>query len=84
MRVPLLPPLEPRDSTGDKDSLGVNLYLEQEDEQTARSVKRAGLKLESARTHTGQGIFAYGTKVYVWDSSTAATSPATINISSLV
>jgi hypothetical protein len=83
MRVPLLPPLESRDSVGDKDSLGVNLFLEQEDAERARAVKRAGTKVESVRTHAGQGIFAYGTKVYIWDSSTTATAPASINISDL-
>lgn len=84
MRVPLLPPLESRDSTGDKDSLGVNVFLEQEDQNMVRAVKRAGTKLEVSRIHTGQGIFTYGTKVYIWDSSVTATAPASINISGLV
>jgi hypothetical protein len=76
MRVPLLPPLESRDSVGDKDSLGVNLFLEQEDAEKARAVKRAGIVVEvSGAGIPGAGVFSYDGEVYIWDTSTPPLTP---------
>jgi hypothetical protein len=84
MRVPLLPPLESRDSVGNKDSLGVNVFLEQEDQDTVRAVKRAGILAEiSGAGIPGAGTFSYGGNVYVWDTSTTPTSPSILTIGSI-
>jgi hypothetical protein len=83
LRIPLASPLDSRDSGITKDSISYNVYVEAESPEVFYVVKRPGFKNESTRTGTAQGIFAYGTKVYIWDSNVTATTPDNILISAL-
>lgn len=77
-RLPLASFSENRDSSGDKDALITNGYLEE-----TYVIKRPGCYVEIAGGGTAQGVFAYGSNVYSFDSVNTATTPVITPIASL-
>lgn len=58
MRLPLVPPIETRDGTSEKDGLCKNILMDQ-DEQGDFATLRPGLVGVSAITGAGKGLVTY-------------------------
>lgn len=78
MRLPLASALESRDSSGDKDALITNGFIED-----AYVIKRPGYYLEITGAGAAQGIFKYESNLYSFDSANTGTTPRITAVSSL-